>query len=1113
MKKSLPLIEVVKNLTAPFLLYLLVIIAFWVFAMPMFKSNIMNEKKQQIRSITKVASSLVNHYYERYKIGELSEEDAKQRVLERLDEIRYGAENKDYIWILNTDGTVVLHPYLKKLVGKNIDEIKSPERKTALKQMLNLANDKSDGYLEYKWEYYNNKEKQNKISYISLFEPWNWIVGTGVYTLEAEAYIQNITKYANTSFIIFGIIILGITIVISHNNIKNIRTVYKTNEELSKSNTNLKITLNSIGDGVISTDILGNVTAINPIAENLTGWTYEEAVGKSFAEIFKIINSKTKESLENPVKIVLQKGKIIGLANHTSLISRKGIEYNIADSAAPVVSDSGEVKGVVLVFRDVTEEYKMREKLARYNELLKIATSNLDGIIYIINREMKFTLSKGKKLKSIGLEEDEFVGKSLSEFLKTDDESNPVIQKHKEAFHGNTVRYKYKYADKIFLTTLSPVYNDFDEVDFIVGVGSDITEIEEYERQISESEAKYKLLVENQSDMVVKVSKEGVFEFVSPSYCKTFGKTEEELLGKAYLPLVHPEDRESSDAAFQRVFKPPYRAYLEQRAMTAEGWRWLGWEDTAVFDDNNNVVSIIGLGRDITDAVDMREHLKERNTFIQTVLDNLPIGIALNRMDSGEAFYLNYKFLEIYGWSENDIKDISTFFEKVYPDKDYREKIQNRIMSDIQSGDPAKMHWENIEITASNNEKRIVNAHNIPLFDQNTMVSTVTDITLQKQIEKELIAAKIKAEESDNLKSAFLANMSHEIRTPMNGILGFANLMKQDDVTEEENKEYISIIENSGQRMLELINDIIDLSKIESGQMDLTLSDVNVNTLLKEAYDFFKNEASKNNLDLEYNIALNDDEAFISTDKVKLFAIVNNFIKNAIKYTNEGGIKFGYKIENSDIIFFVKDTGIGIAKDKLDIIFDRFVQEESNISQKYEGAGLGLSISKAYAQMLNGKVWVISEKKKGSEFFFSMPYNKAKSTTKEDAMPSKIPLGFHNLKILAVEDDYSSMKLLDKILMNEAGELIKATNGREAIDIIKQRDDINIILMDIKMPVLNGYETTKEIRKFNQDVIILAQTAFALEGDKAKVLAAGCNDYITKPINKNHLIKILEKYC
>lgn len=384
-----------------------------------------------------------------------------------------------------------------------------------------------------------------------------------------------------------------------------------------------------------------------------------------------------------------------------------------------------------------------------------------------------------------------------------------------------------------------------------------------------------------------------------------------------------------------------------------------------------------------------------------------------------------------------------------------------------------------------------------------------------KEINKELQKAKVKAEESDQLKSAFLANMSHEIRTPMNGIMGFAELLKEANLSSEEQKDYIEIIEKSGTRLLNIINDIVDISKIEAGQMNVAFSGTNIDEQLQYIQTFFKPETQDKGILLLLKKTLNEDETIIQTDREKLYAILINLVKNAIKYTFKGIIEFGYVKKDDYIEFFVKDTGIGISKDRQQAIFERFIQADFNDKMARQGAGLGLSIAKAYVELLGGKIWLESEPEKGSIFYFTIPcrmHLEEDNTTAVNTAVKQENYQVEKLKILIAEDDKISRILIMKVLSSFSREILIAKTGLEAVQLCRKNPDIDLILIDMQMPQMNGYEATNKIRKFNEDVIILAQTAFALEGDKEKTIEAGCNGHISKPIKKEELSRLIQDY-
>jgi signal transduction histidine kinase len=387
------------------------------------------------------------------------------------------------------------------------------------------------------------------------------------------------------------------------------------------------------------------------------------------------------------------------------------------------------------------------------------------------------------------------------------------------------------------------------------------------------------------------------------------------------------------------------------------------------------------------------------------------------------------------------------------------------------------------------------------------------EITVEERT-KELLKAKEQAEESDRLKSAFLANMSHEIRTPMNGILGFAELLKEPGLTGEEQQDYVRIIQKSGVRMLNIINDIVDISKIEAGLMKLEIQESNVNEQIEYIYTFFKPEVEAKGMNLLTNTPLTTKEAILKTDREKVYAILTNLVKNAIKYSNEGTIEIGYIKKDTNLDFYVKDTGIGIPNNRLDAIFERFIQAEIPDEWAQQGAGLGLSITKAYVEMLGGKIWVESEEGVGSTFYFTLPYNTV--LTKETVVKQIVPFDnndqIRKLKILIAEDDKVSEMLIDKTLKTFGKEIIKTRTGVEAIVACKKNPDIDLVMMDIRMPDMGGYDATRQILKFNKEVVIIAQTAHGLYGDREKAIEAGCNDYIAKPINKADLLLLIQKY-
>lgn len=395
------------------------------------------------------------------------------------------------------------------------------------------------------------------------------------------------------------------------------------------------------------------------------------------------------------------------------------------------------------------------------------------------------------------------------------------------------------------------------------------------------------------------------------------------------------------------------------------------------------------------------------------------------------------------------------------------------------------------------------------------VIVSLTDITALKKVEKELKISKEKAEESNRLKTEFLNNMSHEIRTPMNGILGFSDLLNNTQLTDAKRKYFINIIQNSGKQLLHVIDDILEISRLGTKQVKVFEKEVCLNDLLFELFSVFDIKAKENKTPLYLKNGLSDKESTILTDTSKLNKILSNLLENALKFTNEGSVSFGYNLKNNFLEIFVKDTGIGIEKEKQEIIFERFSQEGKFFSRNIGGLGLGLSIAKENTELLGGNISVESDKGLGSIFQVSIPYKpvyKVPSLKKGHSMSGGFP---EKYIILITEDEevnYLFMEILIKDGIKLPCSILHAKDGLEAIEIFKNSDKIDLVLMDLSMPVMNGYEATKKLKLLKPELPIIAQTAYSTSEDKSKAIIAGCDDFITKPINKENLLKILNKY-
>ncbi|WP_346862091.1 response regulator [uncultured Draconibacterium sp.] len=496
--------------------------------------------------------------------------------------------------------------------------------------------------------------------------------------------------------------------------------------------------------------------------------------------------------------------------------------------------------------------------------------------------------------------------------------------------------------------------------------------------------------------------------------------------------------------------------------------------------------------------------LEEANLFNKSLLDTIPFPIEIVNK-RGEILFMNPVLEKLVGKNK-----IGSFCWELY--KDDKQQCKDCPLSEKKlNGKIIKTETEGLfggrtfEIT-----------HRSMIFNgEEAVMEIFVETTERKIFENELITAKEKAQESDRLKTAFLANMSHEIRTPMNGILGFTTLLQEPGLTGEDQNRFIEIIKKSGDRMLNTVDDIIEISKLETGQIKVVNRKLNASLHLNTLFQFFEFEANQKGLQLKLGNQIPDDDNQIITDKNKFSSILSNLIKNAIKFTDKGFIEIGGIKKQQYFEFYVKDTGIGIPKKRIDAIFNRFEQADIDDVRAFEGSGLGLAIAKSYVELLGGEIWVESAINEGSTFYFTIPSvaeNFSVAKFNSEGIQNESEKKVKNINVLITEDDEISKLHLSILLKKTATKISFASTGKEAVEFCNQNPDTNLILMDIKMPVMDGFAATRKIRTFNKKVTIIAQTAFALEGDREKALEAGCNDYVSKPISKDILHNTINKY-
>ncbi|MBK6967105.1 MAG: PAS domain S-box protein [Bacteroidales bacterium] len=809
------------------------------------------------------------------------------------------------------------------------------------------------------------------------------------------------------------------------------------------------------------------VVFANRVCEEVTGINHDNLIGISILELVDEVNRK-ELALHH---LDLIEGR---LNSHSSLFSvknHKGGERWLSVNSVRIEWNGS--PATLNMGTDITEKKKTDELLRENEERFRSIFENvqdvffqtdLDGIICEISPSIKHFSQFDKN---------ELLGSQVADLYANPDERIILLGtlfKHGE-LRDYELKLKTKSGEEVFASLNARMILDKEgKPTHVDGSLRDITGRKKAETALQKS---YDLL-NNLTAMVPGVVYQyqlfpdgrSCFPVSSRGMYDIYEVTPEEVRTDASIVFtrLHPDDRDGlvetilESARTQTLFRSDFRVVLPEKGIR---WRHCDARPELLEDGSTLWYGIIS---DITESKQAEEALVK----FQTAIKNSKTSIIITD-GNGLIEYANPYFSETSGYTWEEIAGkspgilqsgfhSSVFYDELWKTIQNGKTWEGEFLNKKKNG---QLFWENAIISPIRNAK-----------DEIThFVGIKTDITASKKIKEELINAKEQAEESDRLKSAFLANMSHEIRTPMNGILGFTELLKTPGLTGEEQQEYIQIIKKSGDRMLNIINDIIDISKIESGQMSVSVSDTNVNEVIEYIFNFFKPETEQKGVRFSYFAGLPVDDAVIKTDREKIYAILTNLVKNAIKFTKTGFIEFGYIRKDKNLEFFVSDSGTGIPDEHKSFIFERFRQGSESLIRNYEGAGLGLSISKAYIELLGGEIWVESEPGKGSAFYFNIPYNaeKTEGFSVRVVNPSEDSdaraAGF---KILIVEDDEISDMFLNITLKNLSRGILHAATGQEALDIVKENPDLDLVLMDIKIPVFDGYETTRRIRAFNK---------------------------------------------
>ena len=734
---------------------------------------------------------------------------------------------------------------------------------------------------------------------------------------------------------------------------------------------------------------------------------------------------------------------------------------------------------------------------------VRILDSLPDMLTVFNHEEMGIEVVSNEETNHVGVSNNDFKGMRMQDMVPKEAYHNihNNLQKVISTGRGSTAHHEldvdgtlHYYENRIF---------PLDE-EYVLIMCRDISERVATQQNLEI----FKRILDRVSDSILAVSADGTLVYPNRQFIEEYGVKGELGTQKIYDLPVSLNTKEQFDKRVQEI-RDNGGNFAYRAKYTRVGETKLRVHQVSAFMIQNQGEEMIWFfTQDITDVIKNRDELRELNYLMDAILNNIPVYLFVkDPEDDFRYLYWNKAFASHSKIPASKALGRTDF--EVFPEYENAEKFHRDDLELIRTRE--RMEMQETYVTATG-EPRIVQTLKtlVPLEGRTPLIIGISwDITNIQNIEQELIFARIKAEQSDRLKTAFLANMSHEIRTPLNAIVGFSHLMTIADNAEDE-KLYSDIINQNSEILLQLINDILDLAKIEAGTLEYIRYPMDLGELCRNVYEMHKDRVQTGVVLILDN---KDTSLIINEDQNRIMQVVTNLITNAIKFTFKGEIRFGFEVREEYIDFYVKDTGMGISEEKIKMIFERFVKLNTFV----QGTGLGLAICRVIVEKLGGEITAESKLNEGSTFRFTIPY-KAGKKIPESGKAMKCPesgsTGPRKVlqrRTVLVAEDVDSNFLLLKTLLGKRCNLLWAKNGEDAVNQFKEHQP-DLILMDIKMPHMDGLEATRLIRSYSKEVPIVALTAFAFESDKDRAIEAGCDDFLTKPVSQNALEKVLDKY-
>ncbi len=792
---------------------------------------------------------------------------------------------------------------------------------------------------------------------------------------------------------------------------------------------------------------------------------------------------------------------------------------NVIVSSAPLdVNDHS--KGVSFTVLDITDWKRAVDDLETSHRSINTLISNLQGLVYRCRNDEQYTMlfiSDGA-YEVTGYKPEELLGNKLKSFndLILEDDRDYV---HKEVQNALKNRKHYEVTYRI-ITRSNDIRWVWDKgeglfrldgkLEFLEGFITDITQRKNTEEALKESRHLFETLAKTSPVGIFRTQLDGLTTYVNPRWQELSGLTFEQSLGMNWLNAVHPDDRKFLERKWKSDVTRQSESIAEYRFLRTDGTiRWV-MGNSIPERIENEIIGYIGTITDITAHHNTEESLRKSEEKYRRIFENVQDVYYETSID-GKIIEVSQSIetLSRYNYKDSDLIGRSMY--DFYSDPQERQNITEELRK--------KGSVTDFEVTLKSHDGSVYPCSISAklLFDEHgnpeKIIGSMRDITDRKNASDALRIAKEKAEMSDRLKTDFLNNISHEVRTPLNGILGFAEILSLQDLSPEEKKESYTMLFESSNRLLNTITNYMDISLITSGSLTINKKKFPLTPVLKKLFESFRPVCLSRNLELFIDIPQPCIDYEVNSDPEICRKIMTHFLDNAVKFTEKGSIHFGFNMNDGHLELYVKDTGVGINSDSFSIIFDRFVKESHGPYSLTEGSGLGLSIAKGMSDAIDGKITLESKPGAGSCFFLSLPENNCSEIIVHKSSGTEPQKSITNHPIIVAEDDSTNFYYLNALICKETRrQILHALNGEEAVALYKANPDVELILMDIKMPKMDGFEATRQIKLINKNVTIIAITAYAMSGDEDRVIAAGCDGYLSKPINRDNLMKKIGEF-